>query len=706
MWRTQLHFTLPPDLMVHFSLVPRGKRLLAGLMSVLVLSCATGGPKRGADLPDPLSRIEVLARILVLEDSRSLGDGALPGFLQHEDPSIRRRAALAAGRIGDPLAIPRVIQRLRDPEAEVRRTAAFALGLMGSAEGAPALIAALDDPDAATRGRAAEALGRIGQSGAGAAIARAFRRALPGTSSGPLRIRGDDPGRADDPWVELRLHLVALARLKDAESLSAAVLGSDRTPLVDWWVSVWAAMRVADPGLTPILLAGAAAEDPYIRSLAARGLGALKDPSHLGVLRSLLEGGNPAVAVQAARAVGAIGAAEGAALLAAHIDSPNLAVRREALLAMAALPSAAKWRSRIMDNVGHPDPWIRSAAWPTLIRIDAEEVGIVLATIGPDSDWRVRQAVAGALAGTLGERAAPFLLPMLKDSDTRVIPAVLEAIARARGQDAVPTLFDQLQNPDMGIRAAAVESLSSIEKGAGQAFTEAFARAYDASLADPDVEARISVVDAAAKGATEASRTLLRRIAGSDPSRAVRQRAMSGLLEGYAPPEGESLRLADARRLVSVFEANGQNLYSPRVLISTRHGRIEVALDVVDAPLTSMSFVRLAQSGFFNGLSFHRVVQGFVVQGGDPRGDGYGGPGFSVRCEYNQRPYGRGALGMALSGKDTGGSQFFITLEPQPHLDGSYTQFGQVLSGMDVVEKIRPGDLIDRIDVFDGREVR
>ena len=83
-----------------------------------------------------------------------------------------------------------------------------------------------------------------------------------------------------------------------------------------------------------------------------------------------------------------------------------------------------------------------------------------------------------------------------------------------------------------------------------------------------------------------------------------------------------------------------------------------------------------------------------------------GGPGSTIRCEYNQRPYGRGALGMALSGKDTGGSQFFITLEPQPHLDGAYTQFGQVLSGMDVVEKIRPGDVIDRIDVFDGREAR
>ena len=692
--------------MDHLSLLRRSARLSAGLVAVLALSCATGGGGNGSNVPDPLSRIEILARILVLEDSRSLGDASLQRFLQNEDPAIRRRAALAAGRIGDPLVIPRLIQRLKDPEAEVRRSAAFALGLVGSVEGSPALIEALGDPDAATRGRAGEALGRIGQPSAGKAIADAFRRTLPRRGDTPLRIRGDDPGRADDPWVELRLDLVALARLKDAESLAHAVLGSDSAPLIDWWVSVWAAMRVGDSRLAPILLAGARAEDPYIRSLAARGLGALKNPSHLSVLRELVADSNPGVAVQALRAVGIIGAEEGSRIAAAHVDSPNLAVRREALLAIATLPSPARWRSRIIDNVGHPDPWIRSAAWPVLVRIEGEDVGLVLSTIGPDGDWRVRQAVAGALAETLGERAAPFLLPMLEDADARVIPAVLAALARARGQDAVPTLLDQVANPDMGIRAAAVEGLSSLEKSAGRAFTAAFARALQASLGDPDIEARIAVVDAVAKNVTEEGRTLLRRIAGSDPSRAVRQKAMNALSEGFAPPEEGGLRLADARRLVSVYETNAQNLYSPHVLIATRYGTIELVLDVVDAPLTSMSFVRLAQSGFFNGLTFHRVVPGFVVQGGDPRGDGYGGPGSTVRCEYNQRPYGRGALGMALSGKDTGGSQFFITLEPQPHLDGSYTQFGRVLSGMDVVEKIRPGDVIDRIDVYDGREVR
>jgi cyclophilin family peptidyl-prolyl cis-trans isomerase len=96
------------------------------------------------------------------------------------------------------------------------------------------------------------------------------------------------------------------------------------------------------------------------------------------------------------------------------------------------------------------------------------------------------------------------------------------------------------------------------------------------------------------------------------------------------------------------------------------------------------------------------VVPDFVVQDGDPRGDGSGGPGYTIRDEINQRPYLRGTVGMALGGPDTGGSQFFITHSPQPHLDGIYTVFGQVVSGMDVVDRLQQWDTIDRIRVWDG----
>ncbi len=677
-------------------------------MAIPAIGCATSGAGRGAGPPDPLSRIESLARILVLEDSRSLGPASIQAFMQNPDPAVRRRAAVAAGRIGDPLAVSSLVELLRDPVVEVRRAAALALGLIGGPEGAEPLTRALLDADPLTRGRASEALGRIGLAVSGPPIAEAFRRALP-PSAGVLRIRGDDPGSAGDPWIELRLHLFALARLKDAEALAAALLENGSVPRVDWWAAVWAAMRVADPRLTPILLAGVEAEDPYIRSLAVRGLGDLKDPSLRSRVTPLVSDRDPGVVVQALRALARMGASPGAAvatLVAQHLDSPNLTLRREALLALAALPPEPKLRSRVIENVGHPDAWIRSAAWPALIGIDSDDVSLVLAMIGPDPDFRVRQAVAGALGDTLGEHAAPLLAPMLEDNDPRVIPAVLSALGRAQGLASLPTLSAYARNKDAGVRASVAESVAYLEKEGESRFSDVLITVYEASLSDPGVEARLSVVDALAKHGNDERLAVLRRVAGSDPSRVVRQRALEAVSGGLAPAEATALRLADARRLVSVYEPGPAAVYSPRAVITTRHGKIELSLDLIDTPLTSMSFTRLAQSGFFNGLTFHRVVPGFVIQGGDPRGDGYGDPGLTIRCEASGKPYGRGSVGLALSGKDTGGSQFFITLDPQPHLDGLYTHFGQVLSGMEIVEKVRPGDVIESIEVFDGREGR
>jgi cyclophilin family peptidyl-prolyl cis-trans isomerase len=141
---------------------------------------------------------------------------------------------------------------------------------------------------------------------------------------------------------------------------------------------------------------------------------------------------------------------------------------------------------------------------------------------------------------------------------------------------------------------------------------------------------------------------------------------------------------------------------STQVFLETDRGEIQIELAVLDAPLTAETFVTLARKGFFDGLTFHRVVPDFVIQGGDPRGDGEGGPGFTIRDELNQRPYLRGTVGMALDWEDTGGSQFFITHSPQPHLDARYTVFGRVLAGMEVVDQIQPWDVIRRVRVWDG----
>jgi cyclophilin family peptidyl-prolyl cis-trans isomerase len=142
---------------------------------------------------------------------------------------------------------------------------------------------------------------------------------------------------------------------------------------------------------------------------------------------------------------------------------------------------------------------------------------------------------------------------------------------------------------------------------------------------------------------------------------------------------------------------------SPHVFIETAKGTIEFELAVLEAPHTARNFVSLARKGFFNGLQIHRVVPNFVVQDGDSRGDGEGGPGYTIRDELNDRPYRRGSVGMALAGRDTGGSQFFITHSPAPHLDALYTVFGQVVNGMDVVDRIQQGDTIQRVRVWDGQ---
>jgi peptidyl-prolyl cis-trans isomerase B (cyclophilin B) len=122
------------------------------------------------------------------------------------------------------------------------------------------------------------------------------------------------------------------------------------------------------------------------------------------------------------------------------------------------------------------------------------------------------------------------------------------------------------------------------------------------------------------------------------------------------------------------------------------------------APKTVANFEKLANEGFYNGVKFHRVIPGFVAQGGCPDGTGMGGPGYTIKCEVENNPnkHVQGSLSMAHAGRDTGGSQFFICLDPQPHLDGNHTVFGIVREGMETVLRIQQGDVMKTVEVFEG----
>ena len=139
--------------------------------------------------------------------------------------------------------------------------------------------------------------------------------------------------------------------------------------------------------------------------------------------------------------------------------------------------------------------------------------------------------------------------------------------------------------------------------------------------------------------------------------------------------------------------------------IETDRGSIELELFEKDAPGTVANFEKLAKKGYYDGLTFHRVIADFMIQGGCPKGTGTGGPGYNIKCETagNPRKHGKGALSMAHAGKDTGGSQFFITHRPTPHLDGVHTVFGEVRKGQEVVNAIRVGDKMKKVTIAETK---
>lgn len=149
----------------------------------------------------------------------------------------------------------------------------------------------------------------------------------------------------------------------------------------------------------------------------------------------------------------------------------------------------------------------------------------------------------------------------------------------------------------------------------------------------------------------------------------------------------------------TIDQKTGDNLIAT---IVTDKGVIKFELYEYRAPITTKNFIDLAESGFYDGLTFHRVIRGFMIQGGDPKGDGTGGPGYVIPDEFHpELRHTTGAVSMANAGPNTGGSQFFITEAPKSHLDGKHSVFGQVIEGQDVVVKIEQGDTILNVTIGD-----
>jgi cyclophilin family peptidyl-prolyl cis-trans isomerase/HEAT repeat protein len=700
--------------------VTRTSLLALLVVAVLLPGCASAPPAP----PAPPTWEQKLAWILRLEDQRVLrtaapapapvpvgsrfGPSHLPVtpdlvlMLQDPEGRVRRRAALAIGRVGLAEGVEPLGRLLADPDQDVREMAVFALGILGSKAAVTPLAAALADSSPFVQGRAAEALGLLDAKDQAGPIAE---MAAAHVAAGALRgLTADDQTYPQPPATEaVRLALYSLARLKSYPGIARVALDPSGRLLTHWWPVAYALRRADDERAAPALMALLAGEGQYSKAFAARGLGAIKHREAVAALLPLAAdvARQPAVGIEAIRALGMVKAPDAAPVLLRIVrqSSNDASVRAEALTALAGAGSAADAES-LLDLLSDRAPAVRAASLKALAALDPERFLFALSGLDPDPDPVVRAAQAAAAGALPTETATPLLLPV-RDVDVRVLPAVFAALASAKVPGAEAPLVAALAHDDVVVRGAAADALGSLKVASAIApLRAALARAQK----DADYGARASILGALAAidrpGAVPALTAAL-----ADPDWAVRRRAAALLAEIEPSRDTSAERPAPVELVRRVYE--DPSVLSPRfsthVYIDTDKGTVEIELAMLDAPLTTHNFATLARKGYFDGLTFHRVVGNFVVQDGDPRGDGEGGPGYTIRDELNMRPYLRGTVGMALAGPDTGGSQYFITHSPQPHLDARYTAFGQVVAGMEVVDRIAPGDVVRRVRVWDGQ---
>ncbi|MBL9039166.1 MAG: peptidylprolyl isomerase, partial [Archangium sp.] len=461
------------------------------------------------------------------------------------------------------------------------------------------------------------------------------------------------------------------------------------------------------------LLATCAQDDSSdVRSWCAKGLGDVGSDADVGALRRLLDDPDYRVAVEATRALAklaqkckgacpAISALADVSFRAERLLRGDVVGGGQPILALAqqGLPSAGRGqlvslRQQLINAAaGIQDQRLQHSIATLECRlamaIDRIQ-GTLTETLGcggglvPEA-WRLSMGLrelAQNAPAELARRVNDFS-SYLGHPDPKVRLAALELLGNAKVASVAEKIRPQLGSADLVVAAGAAAALAklndtasipAIRQLAGKALLQAdvapiIAEALtmlDAREAEVDLEPWLYSTHVTIRAAAAEALTKLKRV----PVSATRIERLVETVKRPSLPQ------------------------KPKLVINTDKGEFEVALFEKDAPLTSLNIYTLAKRNFFRGLTFHRVVPDFVVQGGDPRGDGEGGPGYTIRCEVNRRVYARGVVGMALSGKDTGGSQFFVTASPQPHLDGRYTAFGEVTKGQEVVDALLEGDSI------------
>ncbi len=680
-----------------------------------------------AQLSRPGARtVDALVQVARLEDRRPRDAASLDSLRRFaSDPRavVRAAAVRALGRLQQPTELPAIFERLFDVAA-VRAEAVNAVGqaLRGAPPPASAMVRSAFDTllsvarkpgmDPATVGLVARTIGRLPH--ADAASARGAEGAIVGLmGTGLARAEGVLHGlygiaRARRTLGPPSAEALDVARRALTTRAASDVEGAARVRRLAWLIHTAAGavewrdveLMVRDP-------------DEQVRRLVAVSLATVGDTAaRVAMLERLVTDRSPIVRHEAVRAWRPLAAAAGCGALIRAVGDPNPHVQ---LAAIDGLGPTCRERERVADTLlnlidahrsdsparapGRSGWHVHGHALAALARTDAARaLPVVRRDAREVTFWGIRSWVARA-AATLRDTATLRALAGPGHGNAREI--ALGALASVAGHAADDLFLAALDAPEYHVVAEAAQALRG--SPAGQPVVDALLRTL-ARLSDEDRDntrdARVAILERLSELGDRALAPRLSRYL-ADRDSAVALRAMGILRSWGTDAVATTTHRGPEADLAPLFagEWRARFVMSP----ATGGGVFEVRLHASEAPYTVARFIRLARAGFYNGLTFHRVEPGFVIQGGSPAANGYVGDGPFLRDELGTRSHRRGTLGISTRGRDTGDAQFFVNLTDNFRLDHDYTVFGEIVRGRDVAEGILEADVIDRIEILPQR---
>jgi len=641
------------------------------VLAVAWTSWLTAAPTDGGG---DAARLTVKASLLQALDSGGLDAGLLAGVTRDPDPEVRELAARVIAATADPADVRQLARFWRVPDPRVQAAVALAAGRIGRSAGTLA-AQGLVSRSPMVRGAAAWASAHTG-------------------------------AVATEPLIEL------VGRERDPAVLEVAL------------ANLW---RLNDPRTVKLAARYAGHKDPLLRRAAAYGLSRAGTAEAHAVLRKFTKDAEAVV-----RAVAANGLGRG------EIDAEDRTVVRRALAdddwrvqaaACATIAGHDGWDlkkaeiRRLVTLTASPRTQLAISAVRALGRLDEGGGDDLFRFVSGEVSWRAGEALQ-ALARRGDARVAPAVKLWLTEED------VMRARAAAAAVAALEPASAELDEVAVGNAGAAVRLawLETLDEVAGARRLE---RVQALADSDPDPTVRAQALSVLRTANQTPSAEWLHEKLGSwakDPMPDARIEVLQALLAAASTDEQRAavvdLAAADADpvvvgQLVRAGWRLGVERRLPRrrarhprawdeqlvrwqergaaLEVTTERGSFTIRLDTAVAPLTTREIWELAGDGFYDGLTFHRVVPNFVVQGGDPRGDGWGGPGFVVPDEPSLVPFDSWRVGIATSGPNTGGCQLFAMLLPADHLTGHYTNLGEVVEGRSILTQLEVGDRITKV---------